>query len=113
MAMPTDAETTAAANRATWCAALRSGKYKQGCGALADTRLGDGATIHCCLGVAQEIFGLQQTKNGAELIDDNECQATLGLDVMGQRDLSALNDDGKSFDQIADIIERQYALPSN
>lgn len=109
-------------NAKLWVAALRSGKYEQGTGMLnRDGRM-------CCLGVACEV-GIE---NGLKLqfgcvgyvgyvlkSYNNEIDC-LPVEVMkwagiwdkfgyfrGGSSLSALNDSGKSFAEIADIIESE------
>ena len=87
--------------KAAWVAALRSGKYEQGRGVM---RKGD---RFCCLGVACDLidpgawgdgrFGMGW--NGSEspdlpFINTNEFV-----------NLVVLNDDGSSFEKIADYIE--------
>lgn len=109
-------------NAKAWVAALRSGKYEQGRGYL---KVGN---LFCCLGVACDIA----VKNGVdiEVTDtsyDGETKvmpevvtAWLGLRneegyyetrndynlLVGKR-LTIDNDDGKTFEEIADIIESE------
>jgi fatty acid-binding protein DegV len=68
--------------KAKWLEALRSGRYRQGEGAL---RVDD---KFCCLGVLPESLN-----------------STLGI---GEQDLelAEMNDSGKSFAEIADYIEQ-------
>lgn len=96
----------------TWVSALRSGEYKQTKGSLHDKH------GFCCLGVAVDV-----------LIDDdwipdlvNECYTLdgeggllsystllkIGLSKNAQEHLACLNDDGESFEYIADVIERNF-----
>lgn len=104
-------------NAMKWVAALRSGEYKQVTGNL---RKGDG---FCCLGVACDVF----LKNGGELSiiysgQIAEYDGRVGAlpirvrDWLGMRDrfgsidelgtdLASLNDQGKPFDSIADVID--------
>lgn len=111
-------------HRKLWVEALRSGKYEQG---TDDLRLDGGAM--CCLGVACEISGLGHWDNGGryvtetdrhtgELNPDSDMTDWLGLasgaGSFGQFDehdrresLAHLNDTGKSFSEIADIIESE------
>ena len=94
-----------------WIKALRSGKYKQARGYL-KTDVG-----HCCLGV---LCTLTPYKNNYTKMNDNE---TLPRAVMKETGiynpagtlpdgacLSKLNDDGRSFEEIADIIEKNWKL---
>lgn len=45
--------------KAAWVKALRSGKYRQGKGSLKEENL-SGETEFCCLGVLNEVAGVQQ-----------------------------------------------------
>lgn len=86
-----------------WVDALRSGKYPQTYGYLHDEH------GYCCLGVADEVLGLK-TENktclegtfqeiglnchsGSFILDNTRCY------------LTDVNDDGATFEQIADFIE--------
>lgn len=86
--------------KAKWIAALRSGLFLQGCGTLKSTNE-DGETEHCCLGVAREIK-LCRAMNGGI----NEYVSGSFLPQHIQEDLADLNDSGKSFQEIADWIEK-------
>jgi hypothetical protein len=108
-------------------AALRSGKYKQGIGRL--VRITDNGKEHCCLGVACELYIEAGNKLDAQPheLDQNvlafgEALAVAGLptevrDWLGFSDslggyrltgmLAGDNDNGKTFTEIADIIESQ------
>lgn len=101
-----------------WLLALRSGKYKQGIGQL---RYGD---FYCCLGVLCDIT---DKKWFDDSYDDKKCVLPqsimdryglefdlprLSIEELKDRrgmslyiELSRLNDDGFTFDQIADVIE--------
>lgn len=105
-----------------WISALRSGKYRQGRGAL---RRGD---KYCCLGVLCELAIQDGVK--IELDVDNESRTTFDgsagyppVAVMDWADLSdnnprirpggesdrtlaGINDEGASFETIADLIEK-------
>jgi hypothetical protein len=113
---------------AEWVAALRSGEYTQGTGALKQDN--EQGTRHCCLGVACEVFaerlGLTErvSQAGTHLFDNFEgnlppdVQAHLGLHGASpyvntspgkEVSLVRMNDDcGKTFAEIADAIERTY-----
>ena len=108
-------------NMKTWVKALRSGKYKQTTSVLHDEE------GFCCLGVACDISGLGKWKSGLYekryAIDGGAGSVSvlpipvrdwLGLKstnpTVGQKQLSIYNDAGKSFEEIADIIEREYDL---
>lgn len=122
-----------------WVAALRSGEYRQGRNQL--TRLTFDGDLDCCLGVLCKIAvadGVIDPKQVEALEGEVEYagQAAVlprvvmdwvGLDhtqgevrpLRSVRDvapgdwyrLSALNDDGKDFDYIADVIEASLPLP--
>ena len=106
-------------NAKKWVAALRSGKYPQTKGYLHDL------AGYCCLGVACEISGLGEWgDDGTYLTPDSSDDRSLPtgvahwlglnpdagsegsfLDDGHQTCLSGENDSGKSFAEIADIIE--------
>lgn len=104
-------------NAKKWVAALRSGKYKQGRGALKK----DGK--YCCLGVACEISGLNKWYGRLPefrqyyMLEAGvlplEVQKWLGLNdrgggyCKGNRSLTQDNDKGVSFKEIASIIESE------
>ncbi len=108
-----------------WVAALRSGKYKQGA-----------FTLHrknkfCCLGVACELYqrevgGLEIKKEIKEfLVDDgyredicvcydgdsyllpNKVRNWLDLSYPFQNGLASMNDEGKSFEEIANYLDKE------
>jgi hypothetical protein len=106
-----------------WVAALRSGKFKQGQGALKKTD-----DTYCCLGVACEISG---TINGWEedsfsstlfpqgfrvMLLPPPVSEWLGIDEADpvllkkktENTAANLNDYGASFKRIATYIERKY-----
>lgn len=90
-----------------WVEALRSGKYKQGKTTL---RTGD---HFCCLGVLCDISGLAEWRSMPyQRYLYSELELFLPEDVTdwaeiyaGQYELSEMNDQGRSFTQIADYIE--------
>lgn len=105
--------------KAKWLEALRSGKYKQGTGAL---RYGD---AFCCLGVLCDV-----SKQGTWLPIDNvydpdayrfvtpdgsDARGVLSLPMKEWSSLGhelshkliSMNDAGHSFAEIADVIERE------
>ena len=118
--------------KARWLAALRSGEYRQGTGLL---RTGDDR--FCCLGVACDLLVKQGVlPDWRWEVDDNgnggswtvqraaESLPHQAMQVMGMKTafgllpgreiddsndyaLSVLNDYGATFEQIADIIERE------
>lgn len=101
-----------------WVAALRSGKYGQ-----TKSRLRCGNSF-CCLGVLCDIFGIGKWSEGNYVCDNDWASWYLPLDVRnwagivdrnpstktpyGNYTLSHLNDDGKSFNDIADFIEEYW-----
>lgn len=115
--------------KADWVSALRSGEYSQGHGAL---QKGGG---FCCLGVLCDLAvkaGVELTIGNACGCGDDDCSPgvtynnnesyppTPVLDWAGMssmdpivkyggetRTLSALNDEGRSFEEIANLIEEQ------
>jgi len=101
------------ANRKLWVEALRSGKYKRTTQKLRS--LNDG---FCCLGVLADLAGCEWKKEedfysadgafGSAPAKAREfvgLTAYLGCYTYG--DLSDLNDSGKTFAEIADIIESE------
>ena len=116
-------------NAKKWVEALRSGKYEQGSGAL-KRRVDDGEYEFCCLGVACELFGSgirQRVRDdGCVVYGEDwetgwffslppEVMRALGLSghmggfptSLGTETLAGLNDTGKTFAEIADIIESE------
>ena len=88
--------------KAAWVAALRSGKYQQGRGAL---RKGD---TFCCLGVACDLIdphGWEEDDSFGMGWNGYESADLPFIDAEKANDLVILNDDGSSFEKIADHIE--------
>lgn len=90
--------------KAKWTAALRSGEYKQGKG-----QLRDGRGKFCCLGVLCNVASMQISKNGESPIVggiENDYRGAF-VPLIGEKyfDLYLMNDNGKSFPEIADYIE--------
>jgi hypothetical protein len=110
------------ANRKLWIDALRSGKYRQTKEKLKSTRGG-----MCCLGVLADLAGCEWTPNDNERgfnadgiwgYAPSKAMEFVGLvnrsgqfgdgDIDGYKmSLAALNDAGKRFKTIADIIESE------
>lgn len=101
-----------------WVAALRSGEYQQGPGALCKVN-DDGSRRYCCLGVLGSLLGLETSEKIQGLVkftgDDNEDLYTFlapsVLPEMAQYRLGELNDsrtnqgkDDGTFRIIADFI---------
>ena len=109
-------------NQTLWLAALRSGSYAQGTGYLKkDDRF-------CCLGVACEIFpkpqdlkirllddgvirfGSTTTKAPDYVIEALQLHSELGGGrLIADQNLAKLNDEGKTFAELADLIEASPA----
>ena len=98
-----------------WVKALRSGRYKRGRDHL---RVGD---KHCCLGVLCRILRVKHDVmpdgtyfyDGSYTFLTNSVTAKVGMHLAegalsGVETLAALNDNGKSFAEIADIIEANW-----
>lgn len=93
------------ARRKKWVDALRSGKFKQGRGAL---RSPDGS--FCCLGVADEVCKLKDPSS--YLL--RSTGAKLGLNQELQHQLYTMNDvDRVSFCEIAKAIETLPIVKGN
>jgi hypothetical protein len=102
--------------RDKWVAALRSGEYKQARGWLSHKG------GYCCLGVLCDVAGLSRNHrdpvefvfNDAGRDDDEMILGALRKDVDGDGDyakrLAELNDNGASFDEIADYIEAHIPI---
>lgn len=121
---------------AVWCQALRSGVYYRAEGYLKRRRAGFESTLHCCLGVACELFDPQALVLGSSdaeallmrrdadtvdwtwyvMIDGSPHSAALPESVSQLLDLSQddcdtlaiLNDHDWSFRDIADLLEFSY-----
>lgn len=109
-----------------WVRALRSGDYKQSKSYLCiESQPGSGPSF-CCLGVLCEELGdghwtfvgksfLQETphwryshgsqKTKHDAMPPEEFMKSIGLYIGAAEDLAQLNDEGASFDEIADYIK--------
>lgn len=122
--------------KAEWLAALRGGEYEQGQGLLRrDNHLKKGQSQYCCLGVlcdllvkkgiGQWVFddeenGWMYADQAGMLNDISLTEATLekigvgvevGSEMRVDHDggyLTTMNDQGKSFATIAQVIEEQF-----
>jgi hypothetical protein len=83
-----------------WIKALRSGKYKQGVGAL-KTESGK----YCCLGVLSYCVDNNKPSNFSILYDAKRDK--YGLTYKVRHKLVEMNDGGKSFKEIATWIENE------
>jgi hypothetical protein len=108
-----------------WLQALRSGEYKQGIGALHNVA----GNSYCCLGVLCDIYVKEHPDNDVRMTHDNGFESFFGeKDVVptniqlwadiedGNPDIeydnvgitiAELNDNGKTFEEIAILIEEQ------
>lgn len=96
-----------------WIKALCSGKYKQGRGQL---RRED---EFCCLGVFCDIYDPNEWRLAGRVkgyvygdYDDSmfiprEIRDSLDITMLSHRDLIYMNDNGATFEQIADYIEEK------
>ena len=130
----TDAERAALLDR--WIEALRSGEYRQGKGSLKRLEGCQGEVVsHCCLGVLSELAGFEEVEpeHGISLgrrafkapaesgLPEDEVVQSIYLPVRlfpgmtpdgliqgtdRWERLAHLNDNGTSFAEIADLIER-------
>lgn len=113
--------------KARWLEALRSGKYKQGRGKLRQAVDVEGGAEYCCLGVLCDLAakeGVGDWVDGSLFRDAVEIQAGVlppgvqawartayGNPVVPDRTggcttLAAVNDQGATFEEIADLIEK-------
>jgi hypothetical protein len=97
--------------KAQWLDALRSGRYTQATHYLKI----DGG--FCCLGVLCDIQGADfdaiREKHGTLSLSSNPREFLAGLEESGITSrLSAMNDDGKTFEEIADYIEASVPVTS-
>lgn len=113
--------------KAKWLAALRSGDYKQTTGTLCDPadRVGDNPAF-CCLGVLEHCLtgGVEEDSSGTfETMPTPAFMEDWGINFINEQgdkageptlvlqnqlhSASELNDDGMSFKQIANLIDKQ------
>lgn len=95
-----------------WVQKLRSGEYMQTKGTL-KRKLSDGKVGYCCLGVYLEtVEGIkvktetQNSLSGGANKWYEVCKRKIPSKIKG--DGITMNDRGKSFDEIADMIENYY-----
>lgn len=94
-----------------WIKALRSGRYKQATSSLRQ----EGA--YCCLGVLANVAGCRWLADEPILkgkavglrSDEGAYLSPVQFDISSrtQKKLAEFNDDGKTFDEIADYIEKR------
>lgn len=96
-----------------WVKALRSGKFKQGTGTL----FKETENSYCCLGVLcaineLDLYGDLLYSGQSESLGMSSDNGKLPKKYKGKGrevdSLADLNDEGRSFKQIANIIERNY-----
>lgn len=98
-----------------WVKALRSGKYKQGRSLMYN----EYENTYCCLGVLCAINGIELDEGQSVIKSQHiskldistvsgELPKTYKVGGYKKYQLSALNDSGLSFKQIANIIEKNY-----
>ena len=103
-------------NQKIWVEALKSGKYSQ-CSGMLVQHNSDGER-YCCLGVADKLFELNPKSfenlfgsNFKEVLglrgDNGEFAFLFTIEQNGReyKSLTEMNDDGISFEDIADFIE--------
>lgn len=101
-----------------WIKALRSGKYTQAKGDMR-VKQKDGSYAYCCLGVLRhEVLGKKNEaldSNGNKIgvlssRDVKDCELISNNPYIKEEDskLAELNDDGKSFKYIANLIEKNW-----
>ena len=118
-----------------WTTALRSGEYKQGKGHLHQKGENGLPDTYCCLGVLCDLavnvgatekvfgadlgsgyeyrqdlyfYGRQPAVLPNEVQEWAELETDAGISPDGTIQLTALNDTGSTFAEIADIIEREF-----
>ena len=95
-----------------WVAALRSGEYKQGAEYLCQYDEDGNAAAFCCLGVLENIEPrIKCDDGGDELLDEDSLKEFLGVnrnDGFLQSTYAGWNDEGMSFSEIADRLEKKY-----
>lgn len=100
-----------------WVKALRSGNYKQTQGTLKGELINKG-TGYCCLGVLADIMGYELEKepliNEKFYADEGDWRVYKifkeNISIPNYQKLIALNEIGKSFDEIADFIENNLNI---
>lgn len=86
-----------------WINALRFGRYKQANSVLMDVH---GA--FCCLGVLGKIQGLPTGELSCKMTSDLPRGKNAGLPKKSRDLLARMNDEGKTFKEIAAYIARHY-----
>ena len=86
-----------------WIRALRSGRYEQANRFLMSPQGG-----FCCLGVLGKIQGLPDDKLCLQMTSDLPRGKNARLSRAARDRLAGMNDDGKTFEEIAAYIARHY-----
>jgi hypothetical protein len=103
----------------TWVAELRSGTYSQGSGYLKHMNdfSEDDTVSFCCLGVLRELVPELETDEEETMLhrevedeEGNDLTFVYGLPRPLQDYLANINDEGKSFADIAAQIEKGFGL---
>lgn len=95
-----------------WLEALRSGEYKQGKKHLVIANNNNKNKYYCCLGVAGKICGLgdEHMKN-FDFLTENFANCGIPEILIGEfgeaAELAEMNDNGNTFEEIADYIEKE------
>ncbi len=80
--------------------ALRSGTFKQCTGSMASFDYATKEDSYCALGVALKL---------KEKLTFQNCEEWYGWNQRIRHQMVSMNDDGKSFDEIADFLEREIS----
>jgi hypothetical protein len=95
--------------KAEWVAALRSGRYNQGQSQLRYLQEEDGSAKFCCLGVLCDLYAREHDQRGFWPIHTGYKYAPQAvrrwLDPTSFAAFAKANDAGKTFEQIATMIE--------
>jgi hypothetical protein len=87
-----------------WIKALRSGEFKQGRRRLLRRR--QDKEYYCCLGVLARVCGLDPREVGHRQMLNDSTRELVGLSRLEHSHLSNMNDNGRSFSEIAVYIEK-------
>jgi len=97
----------------SWIQALRSGKYNQGRGHLRAELYGK--TYHCAMGVLYDLIATPEQWERLRLGESShfygaylpiETYEQTNIDPRFEKRIASLNDEGATFHEIADIMER-------
>lgn len=91
-----------------WIKALKGGKFTQGEGRL--YKKDESGEKYCCLGVAGIICGIPKEMLYKSFLERYPLSYNIPKDIKGQKEVAAhlanMNDNGKSFEEIADYIKK-------